>query len=475
MNTHLTSPKKICLVIEVSILFLLASNCTGLCQLKWEFYASGYGSWTSPSIAPDGSVYFASQRGFYALNSNGSEKWYVDLPNGINADSAIATDGTIYFVEPGGNLYAMNSDGSTNWISQIDSIGGTWGSIAVAPNGTIYCGGDKKFVSLKPDGTTNWIYTETNFPFSPTFQVSFPAIAEDGTVYVNGSENQLYAFNTNGSIKWVFNIYPELYRVPAPSIASDGTIYFSAKAATNAYFLAVRPDGTIKWQYVNSSLKEFGTGASIGSDGTIYTLGLFPTTSRYAEGNLYAFNSDGTVKWVCTNSILTEFLYRISTPAVTADGTIYIGGADGRLFAINSSGTLNWVSDYLGGEIHSSPSIGPDGTIYVSDLYGNPSRIYAFNGSSPLACSYWPQSGKNNRHSSSTSILKMQNPLYGTNQGFSFNITGATGLVCNVCATTNLVASSWTNIGSISLEGLTNFVDLNATNHVKRFYRLTEQ
>ena len=53
-----------------------------------------------------------------------------------------------------------------------------------------------------------------------------------------------------------------------------------------------------------------------------------------------------------------------SSPAIGADGTVYIGSYDDNLYAINPDGTKKWAFD-IGDDVDSSPAIGSDGTIYV--------------------------------------------------------------------------------------------------------------
>jgi outer membrane protein assembly factor BamB len=53
-----------------------------------------------------------------------------------------------------------------------------------------------------------------------------------------------------------------------------------------------------------------------------------------------------------------------SSPAVGADGTIYVGSDDHNLYAINPDGSLKWRYD-TGDKVYSSPAIGSDGTIYA--------------------------------------------------------------------------------------------------------------
>lgn len=62
--------------------------------------------------------------------------------------------------------------------------------------------------------------------------------------------------------------------------------------------------------------------------------------------------------------------YIASSPALTADGTIYIASKDTNLYAISSDGKIKWKFK-TGGEVFSSPTVGPDGTVYIgsSDTY----------------------------------------------------------------------------------------------------------
>jgi outer membrane protein assembly factor BamB len=56
--------------------------------------------------------------------------------------------------------------------------------------------------------------------------------------------------------------------------------------------------------------------------------------------------------------------YVSSSPAIGADGTIYVGSDDYNLYAINPDGSQKW-SFTTGYMVLSSPAIGADGTIYV--------------------------------------------------------------------------------------------------------------
>ena len=56
-----------------------------------------------------------------------------------------------------------------------------------------------------------------------------------------------------------------------------------------------------------------------------------------------------------------------SSPAIAADGTVYVGSADDNVYAINPNGTLKW-SFTTGNDVTSSPAIAADGTTQVGSL-----------------------------------------------------------------------------------------------------------
>jgi len=81
----------------------------------------------------------------------------------------------------------------------------------------------------------------------------------------------------------------------------------------------------------------------------------------------------GTTLFTARNAII------FSSPAVGADGTVYVGSYDNNLYALNPAtpgGVPKWAAP-TGGNIESSPAIGKDGTVYVGSLDG---KLYAFNG-----------------------------------------------------------------------------------------------
>jgi hypothetical protein len=93
-----------------------------------------------------------------------------------------------------------------------------------------------------------------------------------------------------------------------------------------------------------------------------------------AEGTLYALQSPATgieprVIW----SVSLGPGRQTSSPTLGPDGTIYAMGGEGRLSAISPDGEVLWTAQ-AGPTLKSSPALGFDGTVYVSSMNG---KLYA--------------------------------------------------------------------------------------------------
>lgn len=131
-----------------------------------------------------------------------------------------------------------------------------------------------------------------------------------------------------------------------------GAVLFAGTAAS----LHAQADGTVRWGY--SVVGFVDSSPAVGADGTIYVGIRIDTTPT--RGRLLALTSAAVKKW--------EFLapdWVESSPAIAADGkTIYFGCWDGNLYAVDLNGKKIWAFD-THSTIFSSPTVGPDGTIYI--------------------------------------------------------------------------------------------------------------
>jgi len=144
---------------------------------------------------------------------------------------------------------------------------------------------------------------------------------------------------------------------------------------------------TTKWTYGNITV--YGS-AVIGTNGNIYIAGN--------DGVLYVFSSNGILQWTWTTRSPI-----LGSPTIGSDGTIYISNwMNSTTYAIASNGTLLWkctTGDYNFG---SSPVIDLDGTIYITvtnDTYG---ALYAINPDGTLKWKY------------STGMIYATSPIIGS-------------------------------------------------------------
>ncbi|NQE45677.1 hypothetical protein C5S31_06635 [ANME-1 cluster archaeon GoMg2] len=319
----------------------------------WENYVELKGSpW--PMFGHDPQHTGQSQ---YVGAQTNTLKWTLPL-TGI---PSIGADGTIYV-----SKHAINSNGSIKWELVYPTLNGA----AIGADGTVYTGYDNQnLYAIDPNGTVKWVFeTESKVGTG----APYPVIGTDGTIYFNSLIDfdpfiaKLYAVNVNGTEKWNYT-FSGLFSGPA--IGFDGTIYFGV-IGSNWGLYAINPDGSLKWRsYV--SLRICGS-PSIASDGTIYL---------QTDYGLWAINPDGTIKWRADYIVdpMASF-----TPAISRNGTIY-AISENKLFAVNPNGTQKW--NYSSNDRFSSrsPAIGADETIYLGS---NDRTFYALNANGVLKWKY---------------------------------------------------------------------------------------
>ncbi len=108
--------------------------------------------------------------------------------------------------------------------------------------------------------------------------------------------------------------------------------------------------GQLKWAFQTGGM--IGSSPAIGADGTVY-VGSY-------DNNLYALDGvTGTTKWTFATGFWVE-----SSPAIGADGTVYIGSGNGNIYALDGeTGAKKWSFVVTLGM--PSLAIGADGTVCI--------------------------------------------------------------------------------------------------------------
>jgi outer membrane protein assembly factor BamB len=323
-------------------------------------------------------------------------KYFID-ESSVYTTPIIDKNGTLYVGSEWKKLHSVYPNGTANWIKSLKGDCST--TAAIGPDGSVYIGTYLKFYFFYPNGTRKWRFNTTKFFITP------PVFNSNGTVHVGTSEGYLYAIYPNGTKKWEYKVNDFIID---PTLDHKDNIYFTTYYSCKLY--CINPNGTLKWKYKKLNFRE---GPTIGDDGTIYAV---------SQDNLIALNPEGTEKWIVEinnpyygypsiapdgtiilagghsgyiaalnptdGSLIWSYkfgkwphIFDVSTAAIGSDGSIYFAytaysESIGFLCALNPDGSLKWET-HLTTDIHpydllyvkSNPSIGSDGTVYITSAF----------------------------------------------------------------------------------------------------------
>ncbi len=355
----------------------------------WVFNLPAKLEASSPAVGDDGTVYIgcSAKNGLpnvFAVK-NGIKVWSYATGDIVRSTPAIAANGNIFIGSYDNNLYGFTPTG--NLAMQFDmGNNAKYSGPIFATDGTIYIGSQTdELIAVNPNGTEKWRF-DTDGDVNST-----PAIGADGTIYVGSTGDDFFAFNPDGTVKWRKEYGKWAATVTA--LGEDGTVYFAGEGnnlnpTSGGVLIAYNPtDGTERWR-TNLKSKVNHGGPSVAPDGTIYLGGH--------DKELVAYNAnDGTIKWTYpTNGAIQ------GVPAIDNDGNIYVTDTSGFLYIVDAMGNKKWKATQLGSKIWSSPTIGPDGTIYVAaDQSDGTGKLFALKTKATgLAKGGWPMRSKNAKH-----------------------------------------------------------------------------
>jgi outer membrane protein assembly factor BamB len=361
------------------------SQTEGLSE-KWHFTANG-GVAAALALGHDGTVYAAGEDGIlYALDASGNLKWKFDAgPGPITMAPVVAADGTTYVSNDQERIFAVNPTGTQLWaqgggpyadkqpawkgaaidqnhlytpwrnlIRAIQLGNGTFdwptgigfqrgGSVSILPNGLVVYPGRGRIDGADFQGRTEWEYPVMNPPLSVDMITRTAGNIPSGNFFLDSGI----------------------------SVALDGTLYV---CATGSRLVAITPEGAFKWEFKTKVYATSKATPVVSEDRTIYF--------SAGDGTVYALNPDGTQKWATETG--AEI---VATPLLATDETIYVLNGSG-LVTLSPQGKIVERIPLAGG-FQSSPTLAPDGTLYVASHAG---KIVAFAGThGALMDSPWPK------------------------------------------------------------------------------------
>lgn len=341
----------------------------------------------APAVAKDGTIYFTTVMGIlFALSPDGALKWETGGKGTevgeVSGVPVVDKDGTVYT-----STKAFNPDGSVKWTME-ESLD----AMALGSDDTLYgtSGYSDFFAVNSQSGAVKWKWTckDTKKQLTDeygdeiakvecfSYLKSYPAIANDGTLYVSSQEGWLYALSADGEVKWKFKTQGAVFS--APVIGNNGAVYIgdSSPDSSPGYVYAVSPDGNLKWKFKDAELTAWNEAPAVGSDETLYFGISRCGDAECPHPTVFAIKG-GALKWKTTT-----YYDAGMTPAVDTAGNVYVGSGNTYLWAFNNGKQLWRVK--TGAIIGVSPALLPDGTLYVGS-----DKFYAVKTSGAPAKSSW--------------------------------------------------------------------------------------
>ncbi|MEO0115797.1 MAG: PQQ-binding-like beta-propeller repeat protein [candidate division WOR-3 bacterium] len=293
-------------------------------------------------------IFFATRdeasirRRFVETDEDGDSAEFISTP-------AINDDGTIYVGCSFGHLHAIDSTGMPIAKYSHPEEAEFISSPAIGPDGTIYVGSEDGLYAFNPNLSVRW-----RFPTGGEV-ISSPAIGADGTIYVLSDDGNLYAISSLGQ---------ELWRAAttgghsSPAIGLDSSVYFGSD---NGFLFCYRNNGTQKWSFNAGS--PINTSPALDREGRIY----FGTEER----GVFCLDSTGNQLWRFPTA-------NTSSPVLDDNGNIYFGTENGNLISLSPSGGERWVFSRAGRNV-STPAVRSDGVIYCRMSFDECDSLFAVN------------------------------------------------------------------------------------------------
>lgn len=374
--------------------------------LKWQFTTDGPIYYATPAVDQEGTIYVGTgiflgttSGSLYAINPDASLKWKVDLENNVNS-AVIGEDGTIYVMDRRNILYAFDSCGHVKWryndweFDDFAEVGQR--TVAVGDGQILYAYVGFDLYAIYPNGERKWVFDPG--PGGSPCGAS-PVVGSDGTIYAVLGKEILHAVDPDGSLKWEF--YLEAYdehSYTSPALDAEDVIYFGSENGKGGYLYAVYPTGILKWRIFAGKDRPVRASVAIDEDGTVYA--ATKAFSHRQPAELLSISPLGVINWrYPLESVHFTPDDAYSTPAIGADGTIYVAAETGFVYALNRNGTLNWKQDFHCGINWSSPVLIDDGTLYIGTMTNEGGALLALQTQSMgYTDSHWPVFRQNNRH-----------------------------------------------------------------------------
>ncbi len=285
-------------------------------NVKWEYPLLFCN--TTPLINSDSIIYVAGEIYFTAFNHNGDILWQRKMNNqdrmvsvGINID----LNGNLYYVDYNHTLTVLDKNGNFKWsLKDNRFLSLTYAAPTFSPDGkTLYIQGIN--VSLLAVDINNQTIKWT---FGYHQLLSSPVVDNNGNIYIipNAEEfdnnRKIYSLNSFGEINWEFSfIGDNHWDNTAPTIDYNGNIYFGVDT-----LYSLTNSGKFRWE-IPLNGTQIVSPLICDKDNVIY---IATDNIGTGENNVIAIKDNGEIKWEIVDSIERALG---ASPALSEDRTLF--------------------------------------------------------------------------------------------------------------------------------------------------------
>lgn len=201
----------------------------------WTHHLSGT-SYSSPAVAPDGSVLVTSDRTVVALVDRGSSaavRWRYRARDTIEVSPAVGADGTVIVGTNGDDELGLRPDGTVRW--RFDK--GDWSySSPVVRDGRAYFGDHLGYLDVVDVRNGHAIHRDLGIPKAKgtssagTGVWTAPLVDAAGDVYFGTAAGHVYGFGPAGQRLWDLDTGAVVASYPA--LTADGTLVVGSSDGT---------------------------------------------------------------------------------------------------------------------------------------------------------------------------------------------------------------------------------------------------
>lgn len=363
------------------------------------------GNSCTPSVDADGTVYIAlaynerdsklttTESGVYAINGDGSEKWYFGYGNAryIAVVPVIFDDHIILTTKANptqanypdlwaalgsqDNGHVLDKNG--NFVQRLLVKQGNYGGSVGLKNGIFITHCNAKFGSrmfFRENG--KWEF------YGPDNNQSSKSLGYYNSSTLETGDSGQMAVTPDGKVLIIYENVTK--RVPS---SYNSVLYcYDTKKYVKDDTTPYEPEWVAG---INGKLARYnGLGVVCGADGTIY---VTSGQTGDVKARVTALASSGDVKWESTADGNIA-----GSAAVDNEGYIYYNDyVTGRLVKLSPEDGKRVAEIQLADDMRSSPTIGKDGTIYCTGMKDGCPTLFAVRGSATGHADSWSQLGGN--------------------------------------------------------------------------------